>query len=148
MPAVSLPGVKMVLSNYGILSGLFLGGGWGRGGAGIVFHPQATVGQDDNACCLASCSQDGAVKLWNLVRSVPGGWVGEGGAGIVFHPQATVGQNDNACCLASCSQDGAVKLWNLVRSVPGGRVGERGGHSVSPSGNHGSGRQCLLSVIL
>ena len=33
----------------------------------IVFHPQATLTQEDTACCMASCSQDGAVKLWNLV---------------------------------------------------------------------------------
>ena len=38
---------------------------------GIVFHPQATVGLSDSSCCLASCGQDGSVKLWNLVRWVP-----------------------------------------------------------------------------
>ncbi|KAJ8300409.1 hypothetical protein KUTeg_021928 [Tegillarca granosa] len=26
---------------------------------------------DDNACCMASCGQDGAVKLWNLVSDEP-----------------------------------------------------------------------------
>ena len=34
----------------------------------IVFHPQATLSLDESACCLASCSQDGAVKLWSLDR--------------------------------------------------------------------------------
>ena len=34
----------------------------------IVFHPQATLDLDDNSVCMASCSQDGSVKLWNLVR--------------------------------------------------------------------------------
>lgn len=34
----------------------------------IVFHPQATISLDESACCMASCSQDGAVKLWNLTR--------------------------------------------------------------------------------
>ena len=34
----------------------------------IVFHPQATLTLDEAACCMASCSQDGAVKLWSLDR--------------------------------------------------------------------------------
>ena len=34
----------------------------------IVFHPQATVSLDNSACCMASCSRDGAVKLWSLER--------------------------------------------------------------------------------
>ena len=34
----------------------------------IVFHPQATLSLDESACCMASCSQDGAVKLWSLDR--------------------------------------------------------------------------------
>ena len=51
-----------------IVSDLFVGHNYPVGA--IVFHPQATVGQDDNACCLASCSQEGSVKLWNLVRFV------------------------------------------------------------------------------
>ncbi|KAK7487244.1 hypothetical protein BaRGS_00021472 [Batillaria attramentaria] len=37
----------------------------------IVFHPQATVGLSDNACCMASCGHDGSVKLWNLISEEP-----------------------------------------------------------------------------
>ena len=36
----------------------------------IVFHPQATLSLDESACCMASCSQDGAVKLWSLERYI------------------------------------------------------------------------------
>ena len=36
----------------------------------IVFHPEATKSLSESACCMASCSQDGAVKLWSLDRQV------------------------------------------------------------------------------
>ena len=36
----------------------------------IVFHPQATLQLDSTSCCMASCGQDGSVKLWNLVRYI------------------------------------------------------------------------------
>lgn len=34
----------------------------------IVFHPEATLTLDNSLCCMASCGQDGSVKLWNLER--------------------------------------------------------------------------------
>ena len=36
----------------------------------IVFHPKATISLEDSAVNMASCSREGAVKLWNLVRLV------------------------------------------------------------------------------
>lgn len=36
----------------------------------VVFHPKATLTQDEGACNMASCSADGAVKLWNFKRLV------------------------------------------------------------------------------
>ena len=37
----------------------------------ITFHPQATISLDQSAASLASCSADGAVKLWNLKHDEP-----------------------------------------------------------------------------
>ena len=34
----------------------------------IVFHPQSTLTLEESAVNMASCSQDGAVKLWSLTR--------------------------------------------------------------------------------
>ena len=34
----------------------------------IVFHPQATLTQDNAGICMATCAYDGSVKLWSLER--------------------------------------------------------------------------------
>lgn len=34
----------------------------------IIFHPKATISQEENACNMASCAADGGVKLWDLKR--------------------------------------------------------------------------------
>lgn len=34
----------------------------------IVFHPKATLTQDENVCNMASCAADGSVKLWDFKR--------------------------------------------------------------------------------
>lgn len=34
----------------------------------IVFHPKATISQDENICNMASCAADGSVKLWDFKR--------------------------------------------------------------------------------
>ena len=37
----------------------------------ITFHPYATISLDEASACMASCSADGAVKLWNLKSDEP-----------------------------------------------------------------------------
>ncbi|WAR31486.1 PRP4-like protein [Mya arenaria] len=69
----------------------------------IVFHPQATISLEDSACCMASCGQDGAVKLWNLVSDEPVADI-EGHAPyrvarLAYHP--------------SGSFDNSWRLWDL-----------------------------------
>jgi WD40 repeat protein len=34
----------------------------------IVFHPQATLTQENTGICMATCAYDGSVKLWSLER--------------------------------------------------------------------------------
>lgn len=75
----------------------------------LVFHPQATVGLDDSACCMASCSQDGAVKLWNLISDEPVADI-EGHAPyrvsrLAYHPSGRF--------LGTCCFDNSWRLWDL-----------------------------------
>jgi U4/U6 small nuclear ribonucleoprotein PRP4 len=75
----------------------------------IVFHPQATLTLDDSACCLASCSQDGSVKLWSLDREEPVAEV-EGHepyrvSRLAYHPSGRF--------LATCCFDSSWRLWDL-----------------------------------
>lgn len=34
----------------------------------IIFHPKATISQEENVCNMVTCAFDGSVKLWNLKR--------------------------------------------------------------------------------
>ncbi|XP_052788002.1 U4/U6 small nuclear ribonucleoprotein Prp4-like [Mya arenaria] len=75
----------------------------------IVFHPQATISLEDSACCMASCGQDGAVKLWNLVSDEPVADI-EGHAPyrvarLAYHPSGRF--------LATCCFDNSWRLWDL-----------------------------------
>lgn len=75
----------------------------------IVFHPQATLTLDSQACCLASCAADGSVKLWNLESESPIGDI-EGHAPyrvsrLAFHPSGRF--------LATCCFDNSWRLWDL-----------------------------------
>ncbi|KAK3088517.1 hypothetical protein FSP39_020089 [Pinctada imbricata] len=75
----------------------------------IVFHPQATLTLDDNACCMASCSQDGSVKLWNLVSDEPIADI-EGHSPyrvsrLQYHPSGRF--------LGTCCFDNSWRLWDL-----------------------------------
>lgn len=75
----------------------------------IVFHPHATVSLDDNACCMASCGQDGSVKLWNLISDEPVADI-EGHAPyrvsrLQYHPSGRF--------LGTCCFDHSWRLWDL-----------------------------------
>ncbi|XP_046366916.1 U4/U6 small nuclear ribonucleoprotein Prp4-like [Haliotis rufescens] len=75
----------------------------------IVFHPDATIGLDKNVCCMASCGQDGSVKLWNLVSDEPIADI-EGHAPfrvskLAYHPSGRF--------LGTCCFDNSWRLWDL-----------------------------------
>ncbi|XP_060071892.1 U4/U6 small nuclear ribonucleoprotein Prp4-like [Ylistrum balloti] len=75
----------------------------------IVFHPQATISLDEKACCMASCGQDGSVKLWNLVSEEPMADI-EGHAPyrvsrLAYHPSGRF--------LGTCCFDNSWRLWDL-----------------------------------
>lgn len=36
----------------------------------IIFHPKATISQEENICNMASCAADGSVKLWDFTKLV------------------------------------------------------------------------------
>lgn len=36
----------------------------------IVFHPKATISQEETICNMASCAADGSVKLWDFKKYV------------------------------------------------------------------------------
>lgn len=75
----------------------------------IVFHPQATLSMENTACCMASCGQDGSVKLWNLISDEPVADI-EGHAPyrvsrLAYHPSGRF--------LGSCCFDNSWRLWDL-----------------------------------
>ncbi|XP_041370101.1 U4/U6 small nuclear ribonucleoprotein Prp4-like [Gigantopelta aegis] len=75
----------------------------------IVFHPQATLTLENTTCCMASCGQDGSVKLWNLVNDEPIADI-EGHAPyrvsrLAFHPSGRF--------LGTCVFDNSWRLWDL-----------------------------------
>lgn len=75
----------------------------------IVFHPQATISLDSSACCMASCAQDGTVKLWNLQSEEPIADI-EGHAPyrvsrLAYHPSGRF--------LGTCCFDNSWRLWDL-----------------------------------
>lgn len=75
----------------------------------VVWHPQATTTQPEDGLCLATCSQDGAVKLWSLTSDEPMADI-EGHAPhrvsrLAFHPSGRF--------LATCCFDSSWRLWDL-----------------------------------
>ncbi|KAG1661438.1 U4/U6 small nuclear ribonucleoprotein Prp4 [Nymphon striatum] len=75
----------------------------------IVFHPEATKSLSSSACCLASCSHDGSVKLWNLESDEPIANI-EGHepyrvSRLAYHPSGRF--------LATCCYDHSWRLWDL-----------------------------------
>ncbi|CAL1534286.1 unnamed protein product [Lymnaea stagnalis] len=75
----------------------------------IVFHPEATLSLDNSLCCMASCSQDGSVKLWSLDSEEPIADI-EGHAPyrvsrVKYHPSGRF--------LATCCFDNSWRLWDL-----------------------------------
>lgn len=75
----------------------------------IVFHPLATLDMDDNACCMASCGQDGAVKLWNLVSDEPVADI----EGHAPYRVSRLGYHPSGRFLGTCCFDSSWRLWDL-----------------------------------
>jgi len=75
----------------------------------IIFHPQATISADNAGICMASCAQDGSVKLWSLESDEPIADI-EGHAPfrvskLGFHPTGRF--------LGTCCFDNSWRLWDL-----------------------------------
>ncbi|QQP56971.1 U4/U6 small nuclear ribonucleoprotein Prp4 [Caligus rogercresseyi] len=75
----------------------------------IVFHPQATLpGHADSEPSMASCAQDGTVKLWNLESEEPIADIEGHDARVshcAYHPSGRF--------LATCVYDNSWRLWDL-----------------------------------
>ncbi|CAL8123468.1 unnamed protein product [Orchesella dallaii] len=74
----------------------------------VVFHPQATISLEDEACCLASCGADGTVKLWSLTSDDPL-------ADLPGHTQrvSRIAYHPSGRFLATCCFDHSWRLWDL-----------------------------------
>jgi U4/U6 small nuclear ribonucleoprotein PRP4 len=75
----------------------------------IVFHPEATLTADNAGICMATCAQDGSVKLWSLESDEPIADI-EGHAPhrvskLAFHPSGRF--------LGTCCFDNSWRLWDL-----------------------------------
>ena len=75
----------------------------------ILFHPHATLTLEPSTCCMASCGQDGSVKLWSLDSDEPIADI-EGHAPyrvsrMAFHPSGRF--------LGTCCFDNSWRLWDL-----------------------------------
>ncbi|XP_060525282.1 U4/U6 small nuclear ribonucleoprotein Prp4 [Cylas formicarius] len=75
----------------------------------IVFHPKATISQEETICNMASCAADGSVKLWDFNSSEPiadiEGHVPHRVSRISFHPSGRF--------LGTCCFDNSWRLWDL-----------------------------------
>ncbi|KAL1505929.1 hypothetical protein ABEB36_005377 [Hypothenemus hampei] len=79
----------------------------------IVFHPRATISQEETACNMASCAADGSVKLWDLKGEEPiadiEGHVPHRVSRLSFHPSGRF--------LGTCCFDNSWRLWDLEQST-------------------------------
>ncbi|XP_066255733.1 U4/U6 small nuclear ribonucleoprotein Prp4 [Euwallacea similis] len=75
----------------------------------IVFHPKATITNEDSICNMASCAVDGSVKLWDLKSEEPiadiAGHMPHRVSRIAFHPSGRF--------LGTCCFDCSWRLWDL-----------------------------------
>ncbi|XP_022909545.1 U4/U6 small nuclear ribonucleoprotein Prp4 [Onthophagus taurus] len=79
----------------------------------IVFHPQATITQEETACNLASCAADGSVKLWDLKNEEPIAEI----EGHMPHRVSRLGFHPSGRFLGTCCHDSSWRLWDLQQSA-------------------------------
>ena len=88
----------------------------------IAFHPQSTISLAPSELNMASCSMDGAVKLWNLENEEPiadmEGHAPHRVSRVEFHPSGRF--------LATCVFDNSWRMWDLEQGV---EVLHQEGHS-------------------
>ncbi|KAK9878963.1 hypothetical protein WA026_003782 [Henosepilachna vigintioctopunctata] len=75
----------------------------------IIFHPQATLSQDENVCNMASCASDGSVKLWDFKSEEPIADI----EGHVPHRVSKLGFHPSGRFLGTCCYDNSWRLWDL-----------------------------------
>nr|CAH7762403.1 unnamed protein product [Callosobruchus chinensis] len=75
----------------------------------IVFHPKATLDQEQTICNMASCAADGSVKLWDFTSEEPiadiEGHMPHRVSRLDFHPSGRF--------LGTCCYDNSWRLWDL-----------------------------------
>ncbi|KAI4458068.1 wd40 repeat protein [Holotrichia oblita] len=75
----------------------------------IVFHPKATISQEETICNMASCAADGSVKLWDFKSQEPiadiEGHMPHRVSRLAFHPSGRF--------LGTCCHDCSWRLWDL-----------------------------------
>ncbi|KAF5299499.1 hypothetical protein FQR65_LT01081 [Abscondita terminalis] len=75
----------------------------------IIFHPKATISQEENVCNMVSCAFDGSVKLWSFKSEEPiadiEGHMPQRVSKMGFHPSGRF--------LGTCCYDCSWRLWDL-----------------------------------
>ncbi|GLV44253.1 U4-U6 small nuclear riboprotein factor 60K [Carabus blaptoides fortunei] len=75
----------------------------------VIFHPKATISQEETVCNMVSCAADGSVKLWDFKNEEPmadiEGHMPHRVSRIAFHPSGRF--------LGTCCFDSSWRLWDL-----------------------------------
>ncbi|KAJ8921763.1 hypothetical protein NQ315_008388 [Exocentrus adspersus] len=75
----------------------------------IIFHPKATISQEENVCNMASCASDGSVKLWDFKSEEPIADI----EGHMPHRVSRLGFHPSGRFLGTCCYDNSWRLWDL-----------------------------------
>ncbi|KAF2904969.1 hypothetical protein ILUMI_01212 [Ignelater luminosus] len=75
----------------------------------IIFHPKATISQDEGICNMVSCAFDGSVKLWDFKSEEPIADI----EGHMPHRVSKIGFHPSGRFLGTCCYDCSWRLWDL-----------------------------------